>query len=372
LLLRRGISEDGMLNECLIIEHSSHFHAVHSWVKIINTPNIRIFLPLSLQKNMLDFNKSYLSDVEIIDIKNLIRSIIKHFLKFKSRPNLIITTPPEHIMGAYEIACMVLYILFKPKVLCVLNPKKWKVDSYYSGNQRIRTKYLDLISRSLLKKLYFKSDLVVCESSLQLNYLYENLGVRDNVKFFPGRLSDVYPSNLEKNNIECEIIGILGSVDIEKRDYQPIIRALSDIPIENRPKIAFLGAVKQNSMHIIDEFRKLGSDYFYSQNFVDEDTFFNLGRRCSILIAPLRKEINYGSECGTGSFADAVALRKVLLVPKHIPIPEEFKDFVLHYQNLKTYIDSTKSVLFVNNPNVEHKFDKFNLFNVKEYLQLNF
>ena len=200
---------------------------------------------------------------------------------------------------------------------------------------------------------------VVCESSLQVNFMKTHLGSRNHVKFFSGRVSDLRPTNAKINNNPIgSIIGVLGSVDKMRRDYDQLFQSILEIPIENRPKLAFLGALKE-SVDIIFPIKDF--IYFYSDTFVSEEIFFKIGTQCRFLISPLRKEKAYGAAYGSGSFADAIALNKLLLLPSHVPVPEEFGSFVKHYDSQNSLVQILGQVTDQSQLLLQSSFDKFTL-----------
>jgi hypothetical protein len=349
-----------MLRDIFYLEHSSHYHCVYTWLKILNSSNQNIFIAKDLMPSMIEFNKSYSENSRIFSIKNVIGHILKSFFKNKTRPFLIITTAPEHSMGLYEILVVLIYILIKPEILCVRNPQIWLHQKSTFKLLSTKHKLLTLISKKLLKFLYFRSARVVCESSLQVNFIKNELGPRRNMNFFSGRVSDLRPIAVKvTDNSIGSIIGILGSIDKQRRDYEQLLHAILEMPIENRPKLAFLGALKNNSTDVLNSIKD--SIYYYSNTFVSEEIFFEIGTQCRLLISPLNKHMAYGAAYGSGSFADAIALNKLLLLPSHVPIPEEFRSFVKHYDSKKSLVRILNQMSAQPQPLSQRIFDKFTL-----------
>jgi hypothetical protein len=356
-----------MLKDTFYIEHDSHYHCVYTWLKILNYSNQNIFIADDFISNMVEFNKAYLEKSKVYSLKSSIGRIIISFLSNKSKTRLIITTAPEHTMGLHEVLSVLIYILVKPDILCIRNPQMWITQKSTFKNLKIRHKLLILISKKLLKLLYFRSARVVCESSLQVNFIKTHLGPRNNVKFFSGRVSDLRPAAVKlSDNPAGNIIGVLGSVDKLRRDYRQLIQSILEIPIANRPKLAFLGELKNNSVDIISPIKD--SIYFYSDTFVSEEIFFNIGNQCRILIAPLIKDKAYGAAYGSGSFADAIALNKSLLLPSHVPIPEEFRSFVKHYDSQNSLVNILNQIIAQSQPLLQNGFDNFFLSTIKNDL----
>lgn len=347
-----------MSREIFYIEHSSHYHCVYTWLKIINSSNQNIFIANDLIPNMLEFNKAYSEKSKISSINTVIGHILNSFLKNKSRPFLIITTAPEHSMGLYEILVVLIYILVKPDILCIRNPQIWVAQKSTFKLLSLKHKLLTLISKKLLESLYFRSARVVCESSLQVNFIKKHLGPRKKLNFFSGRVSDLRPTAVDvTDNPIGSIIGVLGSIDKHRRDYEQLFQSILEIPIENRPKLAFLGALKNNSADVLYPIKD--SVCYYSDTFVSEEIFFKIGSQCSLLISPLNKHMSYGAAYGSGSFADAIALNKLLLLPSHVPIPEEFRSFVKHYDSKKSLVEILNQISAQPQPLSPHIFDKF-------------
>lgn len=69
--------------------------------------------------------------------------------------------------------------------------------------------------------------------------------------------------------------------------------------------------------------------------------------------------MSYGAAYGSGSFADAIALNKLLLLPSHVPIPEEFRSFVKHYDSKKSLVEILNQMNAQPQPLSPRIFDKF-------------
>jgi hypothetical protein len=64
---------------------------------------------------------------------------------------------------------------------------------------------------------------------------------------------------------------------------------------------------------------------------------------CDLLISPLRSSMEYGLYKGSGTFGDAVYLRKKVIIPSHVDPLYEFKETALYYDNIESL-----SQIFIN------------------------
>jgi hypothetical protein len=66
-------------------------------------------------------------------------------------------------------------------------------------------------------------------------------------------------------------------------------------------------------------------------NVLSEEELTVNGMSCDVLLAPLRTDKDYGRLKGTGAVADAIYLRRPLIIPSVVDSEREFKDFCLYY-----------------------------------------
>ena len=359
-----------MSERIFLIEHSSHYHCVNSWIKLTSGENNTIYISNFLTTTMGLYNEAYGVQVKIKSLNLVIIDILKSLVKNRKKPTLIIVTAPEHIMGIFEIFCVLTYILLKPSFLSIRDPDMWIKNEKNLLNLTRKQKSLIWISNFILQRLYFSAGQVVCESSCQEEFLRRYIPSKSKVKYFSGRLSDNNPKDYEfKERSVNNVVGLLGSVDIERRDYDLLFDALQEIPLKIRPKLAFLGVLKNNSLNVIERALEINVLEYYSEKFVSESTFFQIGQKCKLLISPLTIKKMYGPANGSGSFGDAITLRKSLLIPEHVPIPSEFEGFVTHYYNKKDLIKYFSISVESFKEMSPQNFSDFESFKIKRYLE---
>jgi hypothetical protein len=130
-------------------------------------------------------------------------------------------------------------------------------------------------------------------------------------------------------------VGLLGSVDCDRRDYDTIINALSLLSVDHVRLIEFvvLGRCpggKNNE--IIKRLSEVTNVDVINEN-LTEDELTKGGLSCDILIAPLIKERLYGRLKGTGAFSDAIYLHRRMIVPEYVDPDGEFVKFCYYYSS---------------------------------------
>jgi hypothetical protein len=159
------------------------------------------------------------------------------------------------------------------------------------------------------------------------------------------------------------LIGVLGTIDNTRRDYETLIRALRDLSIceRKRFKLLFLGGPPPQTD--ISQFRSRISKLVEAE-FPDEPGFLldyiPRGSSCDALLAPLKEEAGYGITKGSGAFGDLLAMRKMLIAPRTSDPMQEFSAFAHYYRGeselakiLKQIIADPFSMLTVNHTDYE-------------------
>ncbi len=358
-------------SDYFIVEFSSHFHTVIPWVKFFPDSKRRVFISAIGTKEMNNFLEIYNESVSVSNIKILSWSIIKNLFLKLQKPKLILTTAPEHKMSTNELFSVFICFVLKPEILCIRNPAEWTEKNSYSNNSSFKLNVLAKTSNLLLRVLAKRAKKIVCETQDQAHYIMDQFGLKKNVFEFSGRVSDLTPlTTVHTMSPTKVIIGVLGSVDIERRNYAQLEQSLRLLPGPLRPEIAFLGRVKNDSNFIVEKFQELTTVSFWSLDFVDEKTFFSVGTACSLLIAPLNPNKKYGEIYGSGSFADAIALNRYLLLPSHVPVPNNYKNFVKTYDSHKTLSEFILRVDALIHPFSNGLFSIFGTESIKKKLDL--
>ena len=104
--------------------------------------------------------------------------------------------------------------------------------------------------------------------------------------------------------------------------------------------------------------------------FITPKEFIQRGNRCDILISPLKKEFEYGTYKGSGTWGDAVYLKKKMLVPSFCDPMKEFKKTFIYYDGPKNLADilSKLDKKKLNSADDEY-YNKFMSYNVYSNLR---
>ena len=86
---------------------------------------------------------------------------------------------------------------------------------------------------------------------------------------------------------------------------------------------------------ILVELKKL-VDIDITDGWISAEDFDKRGSMCDLLISPLRSSMEYGLYKGSGTFGDAVYLRKKVIIPSHVDPLYEFKETALYYDNIES------------------------------------
>jgi len=127
-------------------------------------------------------------------------------------------------------------------------------------------------------------------------------------------------------------IGLLGMVNPERREYGIITSALGGLSSEERLRMVFVtlgGCCGDRNKRVIEGLAK-----YVKVDCVDgilsAEQFDERGSGCDILISPLNRD--YGTFNGSGSFGDAIYLRKKIILPSYVDKNGEFKEIAVYYE----------------------------------------
>lgn len=160
-------------------------------------------------------------------------------------------------------------------------------------------------------------------------------------------------------------IGLLGAVEESRRDYSDIIAALQNVSLEVRKRMEFVTLGNSNGGHsnpVMSELMKL-VEVDTTDGWISVDEFDARGASCHLLISPLKPVMEYGTYKGSGTFGDAIYLKKKVIIPTHVDPFYEFEEIGLFYQDI-----GDLSVLFNSLDdlvNVEIGADFYNKFSSK-------
>jgi len=153
------------------------------------------------------------------------------------------------------------------------------------------------------------------------------------------RYTDLNTVTEKKSNNKTDylcVIGLLGVVESERRNYYEIINALRKTHEDIRSKFLFvtLGNSKGGlDNEILFELSQL-SKVDITEGWISAEEFEKRGILCDVLISPLKKEMEYGTYKGSGTFGDAIYLRKKLIIPSYTDPRKEFSEISMYYDSI--------------------------------------
>lgn len=294
------------------------------------------------------------------------------FLLFKAyRYDYInISTGPEHSHYSDILNVICFYILsvaYRDKIiLTIKNSKQYltESDGLFSYFRRKAIKKIKRFTfETQTQMTFFKNAIEHKTAYFGISYdRYSDIPIN----FLPTAYSSLSPEKIQ--------IGLLGAIDVVRRDYDVICGALHHLSGEERNKFSFnvLGACLEGENNkVIKKIGRLVEINFF-ESMLSEETFFSLGKKCDVLISPLSNSKEYGTYNGTGSIGDALHLRKKLLIPKFVDPLNEFKDIFLCYSDEESLSKILRKLITKKDKVIPHEYYlKFSTENVLKRLVID-
>jgi len=131
------------------------------------------------------------------------------------------------------------------------------------------------------------------------------------------------------------IIGMLGSIDKVRRNYSDIINALKLLPENKRNDFLFvtLGNTPGGYKNEIINEMKRWTNIDCTDGWLTAEELESRGLSCDLLISPLTECFEYGVYKGSGSFGDALLLRKKIIIPSCVDPMHEFENISIYYDS---------------------------------------
>jgi glycosyltransferase involved in cell wall biosynthesis len=143
-------------------------------------------------------------------------------------------------------------------------------------------------------------------------------------------------------------IGLLGGLDSRRRDYSVLAEALTLLSAQMQQRITLVVLGRSTGKESDEIVRLLGRNVAVEQapsQFLTKEEFYSRGLDCDILLSPLRTGDGYGSARGSGSYGDALALGKKLIIPKGVDPGGEYVNLSLTYLTASDLADLLSSIL---------------------------
>ena len=367
---------DGFLK---IFENSIHIIHVFTTKKNMNilkeikyTNNI-IFHPYnSFSKFVFLFKNKFIIDLSDVVFINTIASDFGAYLAINKKLNTIVRI--HNINKHFNPLNSITF----PKNLFSL----WKFTSFFFRQLIIKgTPIFRLIINKRIKYFTFP-DNGLKEFAISKNYLPKEK-IIDSIPLKIFNSSTPIAVFSEKLNI-C----IVGSTDVKRRNYIPIIDDLTEIYSNlNPPKInlTLLGKSKGlASDRIINQFNKINNSNFSITVFndiVSENKFIEIMNNTHLIISPIIEfskvdiytEI-YGKTKTSGSILDFMKFGIVTMTPNYYSPPIDLNNFILKYTDSKNLAEQINQFClnpsFLNTLNQKAKEFSSNNFNKNKILNI--
>ena len=242
-----------------------------------------------------------------------------------------IATGPEQDHYSHIINILLFYIccvIYEHKIILTIKNTRSYLDNTPGLYSRVRSRAIKKINRFTFETKtlmeYFRKEVQDRDCLLSVSY---------------DRYTDIdrfhIPNNSKSKNDNIVNVGLLGILTDFRRDYNIIFDILDELVERERKQFLFvtLGATPGgNDNLIIKRFMKL-SNIDYISGWITAEQFNDRGRQCDILISSLKKELEYGTYKGSGSFGDAIYLRKKIIIPDYVDPKKEFGEIGVYYKD---------------------------------------
>ena len=337
---RNGLEQDSF--QILIVEFGPHAQVIVPWLlssKAITNSTQKVFVPSQLVEPLRIHLKNYHLIADILTTDSIVQEVKK--LRFQQRVNfkIIVTSSPESRVPIKTVLAVFYLALISCDVICIRSPREW----FYSTRRRapvprlskgwlvfIRVYFLDLVSYFAERLLFIRSRKVVFEHQNMMDFFLlkskylatrkPNLVFSGRIQKFNYRLDQKSPFKLKNTEPPPQLlgIGILGTLNPERRDYRQLKLALESLEKKGfLPRVYFLGGhVGSDSEKIIELFHDFIQ--FAPSNespYVQDNQILLMESEIDILIAPFSQDWGYTQGKSSGSIADAIYLMKPLIVP---------------------------------------------------------
>jgi len=179
--------------------------------------------------------------------------------------------------------------------------------------------------------------LVLFETDTLRNYFVKAYGKPLRTAVIYDRYTDLLDPSLIKPRKATQPfrIGMLGSLDKARRDYQTVLDAFRELPQEclGSVEIVILGeCIDGEDNEILKSFKQLVA-VDYPVRYLTSDEFDKKGSSCDLLLSPLLPSMEYGTFKGSGAIGDAIYLQKNILLPSFVDPDKEFSEISYYYSN---------------------------------------
>lgn len=156
------------------------------------------------------------------------------------------------------------------------------------------------------------------------------------------------------------VIGLVGGIDVARRDYACVVSALKQLA-DQSPRtieVRILGRVHgPNAEEVLRGLGECGTVVF-DRGDLPEKRLLELAEGASILWAPLRQDL-YGPHKASGAFGDAAFFKKHLLIPNFADPEHIYSDFCRYYETSSQAASALLAVMSESATPMQDAFDQF-------------
>ncbi|WP_286239888.1 hypothetical protein [Neptuniibacter halophilus] len=352
----------------LLVESGGHYKVLpHLYLMLSKVFDVEVLLPKSGISKV-----SFIPECKLVSCLSMYFIFLSALFRGRQYDYLYIATAPQYgrsgIDFYYVLSFLILVFFYGDKVIVHIRDN----NKFFSSGS---------VYQNLLGYLRRKSVLdarLICFESKTLLSNFKDMASCDDSKLF---VAYVYYSDFNfvdyvafpydsRSSIK---IGLTGSIDSFRRDYDTLIHALGLLKPEvvNRISFAVLGECSGQAMHVINQIEKY-CPVQYAPGYISDDDFLDIGSSCDFLLSPLKSELGYGLNKGTGAFGDAIFLKKNLLLPSFADPYVEYSAFSSYYEEGDSDSLAKSIDLFVNSPSSlildDGCFDSFSSISVSNEL----
>lgn len=331
----------------LLVEYTAHFRNALDNFKMFKKFYNCYFLTTKENKNKIKLNNNKI-------IFKLPRFLILFYVILNGYKYKYIYFSTPHELPDYPVGIKrkisflytfllhsIIFLIYKKKVILQLR----SLHRYFPNIKSIPK---NVIFYNKLRNLYLQNcQNIVCESEYLKKKLIRKLG---KINCFDKKIIVLYYA-YSKQNTKIKIkfskkklnIGILGTVDNNRKDYNILIKILENkFFLDKKISLTFLGAANNYlGKKKIKEFSKF-SKKIISKNYFTEKDFLKIGKKCDFLISLNNKTNFYGEFRMSGCFGDSILLKKYLYCPSFEDPYREFSDFTFYFENPNHVINNIK------------------------------
>lgn len=317
----------------LLVECFAHFQNVKETYNFFSQKyNVKVFTLTKFSNNFGLPNNS------IINSKYYFTFYLKLYFYSYFYDFIYISTPPEYpdkIKSLRDFFIFIFhYILFLIQILLHKSKLIFQIRSIHryipsckvlsrdkSFLPYMRYYFIHLVNRIVLESIFLKKSFKSRIGQKHRNKLISHFYI-----------AHQNSNKLSKYNKKKIRIGVLGQIDPLRKNYKLLLNVFSKSSLKSKFKLIFLGrAINSKSIEIINKFKKNNIDFIYSKKYISDKKFNNLGKSCKFLISLNTKKNYYGKYRLSGSFGDAIILKKYLIAPYFEDPQREFKNFTSYF-----------------------------------------